>query len=152
MRRPARRANTVGPPEKLLTSLNATVKPRRQAREIGRHGSISMADLLETVTMLAEDESLPGDRGCRKIGGIAAVPCFETRLRALLSHEGCFDSIKKFLILRKLQSSCLEGRTALIRRSSISEQPRYFDHSSVEWSNHRDCHIKARPDPESING
>jgi hypothetical protein len=45
-------------------------------------------------------------------GGIAR---FETRLTALLSMRKVFDGIEKFLILRKLRSSCLEGRKALIQ-------------------------------------
>src|SRR5438477_8658884 len=55
-----------------------------------------------------------GKGGIRKwlLGGIA---CFEMRLTALLSMRKVLDDIEKFLILRKLRSSYLEGRNALIQ-------------------------------------
>jgi hypothetical protein len=55
----------------------------------------------------AAERWVPAFKGVRKWlqGGIAR---FEMRLTALLSMRKVFDGIKKFLILRKLRSSCLE--------------------------------------------
>jgi hypothetical protein len=41
--------------------------------------------------------------------------CFETRPWALLSMRKSSMALRKLLVLRKLRSSCLEGRTALIQ-------------------------------------
>jgi hypothetical protein len=58
--------------------------------------------------------AVPAKEGVRESlqGGIAR---FEMRLTALLSMRKLPDGIEKFLILRKLRSSCLEGRKALIQ-------------------------------------
>jgi hypothetical protein len=57
-----------------------------------------------------------GDRGCHETCCTAAVRASRRAFQALLSMRKAFDGIKKFLILRKLRSSCLEGPTALIQQ------------------------------------
>src|SRR5262245_29893557 len=81
-----------------------------------------------TFEVSVSDQPLvtPRVRGCQEIDGVAAVrasrraPCPEEpqgpSRRGAPQHEEVFSmALRKFLILRKLRSSCLEGRTALIQ-------------------------------------
>jgi len=145
MRRPGAAKLTTGRPAgKAAHEPECGLLSRDDKREkSGRHGKHLDADLLETVTMLAEDESLPGDRGCRKIGGIAAVRASRRALRALLSMRDALIALRKFHPEEAAKQLSRRTHGADPADRQFPDSLDIVDHSlGGEWSNHRDCHIK----------